>query len=175
MILCQPRPAIASTSEHRRSPERHRCASHPSSRHPIQTISTTLKAFVASILLSDAGSSFRRTGRASAPSSTASRPNPGSSFSVQRGYKASYDDSSDSYTRRSQTRAGSDHPRICSAMRSATRFASDISFNSISGDGPYFLSRRASIDTVRSSEFGEDGRWGTSLGVSRRRRGERIC
>lgn len=43
--------------------------------------------------------------------------------------------------------------------------ASDISFNSITGENDRYsyagdLRRRDSVDTVRSSEFGEDGRWG---------------
>ncbi|EST08343.2 Sel1-like protein [Kalmanozyma brasiliensis GHG001] len=111
-------------------------------------------------LLSDAGSSFQRGGRASAPSSNAPSPNP-SSFSVQRGYKASYDDTTDTYSP-TQPDAGwqrqSSH-LLSNAFRGS--IASDISFNSISGDEPESsLSRRASIDTVRSSEFGEHGRWG---------------
>lgn len=112
-------------------------------------------------LLSDAGSSFSRGQRGSAPSSAASSPNPGSSFSVQRGYKASYDDSTDSYT---PTQPESDWQRQSSHLLSnafRNSIASDISFNSITADDPdSSLSRRASIDTVRSSEFGEHGRWG---------------
>ncbi|SJX65592.1 uncharacterized protein SRS1_16219 [Sporisorium reilianum f. sp. reilianum] len=112
-------------------------------------------------LLSDAGSSFSRGQRGSAPSSAAASPNPGSSFSVQRGYKASYDDSTDSYT---PTHPESDWQRQSSHLLSnafRNSVASDISFNSITGnDLDSSLSRRASIDTVRSSEFGEHGRWG---------------
>ncbi|SOV09766.1 uncharacterized protein UDID_07917 [Ustilago sp. UG-2017a] len=115
-------------------------------------------------LLSEDGSSFSRSARGSAPSSASIPPNPqssNSSFSVQRGYKASYDDSSDSYlpteTDNSWQRQSSH--LLSNAFRSS--IASDISFNSITGDAlDSSLSRRASIDTVRSSEFGEDGRWG---------------
>ncbi|TKY88188.1 hypothetical protein EX895_002898 [Sporisorium graminicola] len=113
-------------------------------------------------LLSDAGSSFSRGQRGSAASSAVSSPNPGSSFSVQRGYKASYDDSTDSYT---PTQPQSDWQRQSSHLLSnafRNSVASDISFNSITPDDldSSSLSRRASIDTVRSSEFGEHGRWG---------------
>ncbi|CDW98514.1 hypothetical protein [Sporisorium scitamineum] len=108
-------------------------------------------------LLSDAGSTFSRGQRGSAPS-----PNPASSFSVQRGYKASYDDSTDTYT---PTQPDSDWQRQSSHLLSnafRNSVASDISFNSITGAelDSSSLSRRASIDTVRSSEFGEHGRWG---------------
>ncbi|SPO31263.1 uncharacterized protein UTRI_05927_B [Ustilago trichophora] len=111
-------------------------------------------------LMSEDGSSFSRSQR-SASSSSASSPTPGSSFTVERGYKASYDDSRDSYTP-TQPEAGwqrqSSH-LLSNAFRNSV--ASDISFNSITGDAlDASLSRRASIDTVRSSEFGEDGRWG---------------
>lgn len=115
-------------------------------------------------LLSEDGSSFSRSSRGSAPSSSASSPNPqsaNSSFSVQRGYKASYDDSSNTYV---PTEPNNGWQRQSSHLLSnafRNSVASDISFNSITGDAlDPTLSRRASIDTVRSSEFGEDGRWG---------------
>lgn len=115
-------------------------------------------------LLSDAGSSFFRSYRgSSAPSSSVSSPNPeasSSSFSVQRGYKATYDDSTgrlhETQPERWQNQRQSEQ-LLSNAFRNSV--ASDISFNSITG-GEAGLSRRASIDTVRSSEFGEDGRWG---------------
>lgn len=113
-------------------------------------------------LLSEPGSSFSRSQLRSSPSSSASSPpSTSSSFSVQRGYKASYDDSNDSYT---PTQPDAPWQRSSSHLLSnafRNSVASDISFNSITADAlDSSLSRRASIDTVRSSEFGEDGRWG---------------
>ncbi|GAC75574.1 hypothetical protein PANT_16d00046 [Moesziomyces antarcticus T-34] len=115
-------------------------------------------------LLSEPGSSFSRNPRMYASTSQNSPPTPSSSgtcFTVQRGYKATYDDQYDSY---SPMHASADEqPHSAHLLSNAFRnsVASDISFNSITGASlDTSLSRRASIDTVRSSEFGEDGRWG---------------
>ena len=110
-------------------------------------------------LLSHAASTFSRSQRPAPSPHPASKS--GSSFSVQRGYKASYDDTTDSYT---PTQSEPEWQRQSSHLLSnafRNSMASDISFNSITGqDDHASLSRRASVDTVRSSEFGEHGRWG---------------
>lgn len=115
-------------------------------------------------LLSEAGSSFSRSLRGSAPSSATSSPAPdtsASSFKVERGYKASYDTSLESFV---PAEPDADWQRQSSHLLSnafRNSVASDISYNSITDDAQNSsLTRRASIDTVRSSEFGEHGRWG---------------
>ncbi|SNX86648.1 uncharacterized protein MEPE_05357 [Melanopsichium pennsylvanicum] len=113
-------------------------------------------------LLSNSGLAFTRAQR-SIPSSASTSPNPESSFSVERGYKASYDDTSDTYVPASTQPDSAWQRQSAHLLSNAFRnsVASDISFNSITGHAlDVSLSRRASIDTVRSSEFGEDGRWG---------------